>query len=430
MKRSTCSTAGSGGSRRRLAVALLAVLGAVLLLMVILGVGRGARRAAAEEAAGAASAPEQGRHARPSPMAAIRRASAREPLGPRGPQEDDEATRAIARRAARVSDAFELLRFPPDSQPLRSGMVDVLEPNRRHETPLPLALATGRRDPPKPGDLSFVFTADAYSVVGDDSLVATLEVFREQEGTDRERVAVDVLGLSLSLADGTPVNPAPAALIMKDDGRGSDATSGDKIYSVAVTPSAVPALASYRGLVRLELEFVPHDGDGRPARASLDFRVSDAVPASVAGVPRERLTAEGLELGLDLRVVEPGHYFVQGLLFDADDEPIGFAVARPRLAAGRSIVPLLFWGLLFHEAAAEGRFVLRTVTGHRLPQANEKDRADMPIWDGPYRTQAYPLSAFSEAEYESPGKDLKIEALSALAARNPERVQALTPAPR
>jgi hypothetical protein len=332
-------------------------------------------------------------------------------LAGRNPEE------VAVQRAARVSDALELLKYSPDSQPLRRDMVDVLAPNRRYESAMPLAMATGRTgDPPKQGDLSFVLTGDVYSVVGKGALAATLEVFRESATGERERVAVDVNSCALSIVEAAGSRPIAGAALLNDEGRDGDATAGDKVYGRSLVPAAVPALAAYRGLVRLDVEFTAADGDRRPARASLDFRLAASVPAVVSGVAGERLTPDGLEISVDLRVDEAGHYFVQGLLFDANDAPIGFAVARPRLEVGRARVPILFWGLLMREAKRPGPYVFRAVTGHRLPEPNERDRVDMATWEGPYRTSAYALSDFSDKEYESPSKELKIQALAALAA--------------
>ena len=147
-------------------------------------------------------------------------------------------------------------------------------------------------------------------------------------------------------------------------------------------------------------------------------------PASFTGVTDEKLTADGLEISVGVQVDEAGQYFVQGLLFDAHDAPIGFAVARPTLAAGRATVPLLYWGLLFREANAPGPYVFRTVTGYRMPSGTEPDRADIVTWDGSYRTRAYATTDFSDKEHESPGKEAKIKALADLAAHSPAKAAA------
>ena len=414
------------GPSRSGAAALVVLLGFGALLFAVLRVGAPPPAGAAPASGGGEMAeavsslpPSHGdlADARPSVLD-IANGAAAPGIAMAGGHDPDEVA---VQRAARVSRAIDLLRYSPDSQPLRRDMIDVLAPNRRHESAMPLAMATGRAgDPPKEGDLSFVLTGDVYAVVGSGALAVTLEVFRESTPDGkRERVAVDVQRGSLSALEAAGSLAIGATALLNDEGRDGDATAGDKIYGLSLVPAAVSALASYRGLVRLDVDFTATEGERRPARASLDFRVAGRVPALVTGIGSERLTPDGLEVAVDLRVDEPGHYFVQALIFDAIGDPIGLAVARPRLGAGSARVPVLFWGLLFREANAAGPYLVRTVTGQRLPEPIQADRADMATWEGPYRTRAYALSDFSDKEYESPSKDLKLAALAALAARHP-----------
>lgn len=328
---------------------------------------------------------------------------------PAGPPIDPEDPR-FAHRADRVSQAIAMLRFPPSSQPLRKDMKDVLLPNHRWESALPLALAIGAsgsgKDPPKEGDLSYELTGNAFSVIGSGSLVATLEVFHG----DHQRIAVDVTAATLTAVD---TGKVVASVSLGDD--------GNHLYTATISPAAIDGLATYRGLVKLDVSFVASEGDHRPAQASLDFKVAGTAPAVFNGVSAEKLSPDGLDIDVDVQVTEPGQYFVQGCIFDAKGEPIGFAVARPQLVAGRGSVPLVFFGLLFHDANVAGPYVFKTLTGNRMPAPGEADHADMDPWVGSYRTQAYAVSDFSNKEYESPQKDAKIQALSDLAARGKAR---------
>ena len=362
---------------------------------------------ASSRGADGADAPATGSAAAaaPSPARGSAQAAADRPAGP----SVDPGDPRFDHRAERVSHAIAMLRFPPSSQPLRKDMKDVLEPNRRWETPLPLALATGAggKDSPKTGDLSFELTGNAFTVIGQSSLVATLEVFRG----DHQRIAVDVTAATLTAVDTGKTVATNVSL--SDD--------GDHLYRASITPSAIDGLQSYRGLVKLDVGFVASEGDRQPAQASLDFKVSSAAPAVFSGVAGEKIGPDGLEIDVAVQVTEPGQYFVQGCIFDAKDTPIGFAVARPQLGAGRSSVPLVFFGLLFHDANASGPYVFKTLTGNRMPAAGERDHADMDPWGGSYRTQAYAVSDFSDKEWESPQKDAKIQALGDLAAKGKAR---------
>lgn len=313
------------------------------------------------------------------------------------------------RRFERVSRALELLRFPPDSQPLRADMLDVLRPGARYETPVPLG-----------GGLALLFTANTYAVSAGSPIVATLEVFRESGARERRPVPLEIRTCNLARFAQPDFVPVAAALSLRDDGRDRDMAAGDGIYTVTLVPSALPELASYNGLLRLDVELLV-EGEASPLRAALDFRLTSAPPAAFVGVAGERLTSDVLELVVELEVREAGRYFVQGLLFDSSDRPLGIAVARPSLEVGRAMVPLLYWGLLFHEANAVGSFTFRTLTGHRLPGAGEADRSDIASWEGSYRTRSYALRDFSEKEHESAAKSRKLQALVDLAAQSPMR---------
>lgn len=383
------------------------LIGGLLALGVVYAVWPSPHRVPEPRGADRAEAPGSRSAAAPStsPARSSAQATAESPVGP----PLDPGDPRFEHRADRVSHAIAMLRFPPSSQPLRKDMKDVLEPNRRWETPLPLALATGAggKDTPKTGDLSFELTGNAFTIIGQSSLVATLEVFRG----DHQRIAVDVTTATLTAVDTGKTVATNVSL-------GDD---GDHLYRASITPAAIDGLQGYRGLVKLDVGFVPSEGDHRPAQASLDFKVSSAAPAVFSGVAGEKLGPEGLEIDVDVQVTEPGQYFVQGCIFDAKDDPIGFAVARPQLAAGRGSVPLVFFGLLFHDANASGPYVFKTLTGNRMPAAGERDHADMEPWTGTYRTQAYAVSDFSDKEWESPQKDAKIQALSDLAGKGKAR---------
>src|SRR6185436_1958240 len=59
--------------------------------------------------------------------------------------------------------------YPPTSRPLTADQVDLLRPNQRHETMRPVDR----------GGVSYLFTADRYFVIGDETLTAMLDVRRD-----------------------------------------------------------------------------------------------------------------------------------------------------------------------------------------------------------------------------------------------------------
>ncbi|HEU4412702.1 MAG TPA: hypothetical protein VFS43_46085 [Polyangiaceae bacterium] len=333
---------------------------------------------------------------------------------------DEQGVARQAKRFDALDHAIELTRFPPDSRPLTAEMTDVLRPNRRHEQPQPLAAAHARGQKVDPErDLFVLFTGPRFALTPGEPLAATLEVTRGRpdEGRGAERVALEVRECVLRAS-----GPAPLAegLPLNDRGEHGDPKAGDLSYSLSVDPLTLAGFERYNGPARLEVAFVA-PGASELAHASLDFKLGAVTPARFNGRVAERLAPAGLELRVGLDVEQPGHYVVQGLLFDARDQPVGFAVDRPTLGRGAGEATLLFFGLLFHEADARAPFVLRTVTGYRLPEGDEPDKLEMAPMPGEYRTHAYPRSAFSADEWQSASKDKRLEALRELAEKNPDK---------
>lgn len=332
---------------------------------------------------------------------------------------DEHAVTRQAKRFEALEHTIELTRFPPDSRPLTAEMSDVLKPNRRHEQPQPLA-ANGRSPGQKVDpehDLFILFTGPRYALSPGEPLAATLEVFRGQPDAARssERLEIEVRECTLR---STGPSPSAEGLPLNDRGEQGDKKPGDHTYSLTVEAQALPGFERYNGPLRLDVAFVT-PGSSELAHASLDFKLTAAPPARFDGRVGEKLATEGLELRVGLDVKQAGQYVVQGLLFDAKDKPIGFAVDRPQLKLGAGEATLLFFGLLFHEADAQAPFVLRTVTGYRLPEGDEPDKLDMTPMPGEYRTHAYPRSAFSANEWQSEAKDRRLEAIRGLAEENP-----------
>ena len=66
-----------------------------------------------------------------------------------------------------LQDYKQLSIYPPNSRPLSKENIDLLMPNRRYEQPLPIEEGS---------DIYYLFTADKYRVVGDDTITFVLIV--------------------------------------------------------------------------------------------------------------------------------------------------------------------------------------------------------------------------------------------------------------
>lgn len=306
-------------------------------------------------------------------------------------------------------DAVLANRYPPDSKPLTAEMKDILKPYSRYERPLPVLRKTGTNDPET--SPYFLFSASKYTLFPGDRFDPKLEVWKGQPKEDgtAERQPVEIkecriqkLGnRKLELLGTVPLN---------DRGELGD-RANDGVYSVDVDPKTVAALRTGGAMIQLEVDFQVPGIDG-VTHAVLQFQLGLAEPARFDGHVDEQLKPTGLWLSVGLDVEEAGRYVVQGLVFDAKGKPIGYAVHREDFQKGSHKAPLQFFGLLFHEAAAPGPYVLKTVTGYRLPNGDEPHRADMAPMSGEYRTKAYKLPDFSDKEWESDEKEAHLKALS------------------
>lgn len=324
------------------------------------------------------------------------------------------------RRWKMVGDALELNRFPPDSQPLTPAMTDVLKPYSRHETPVAIPRKKDGKIDPETSPY-VLFTGPKYLLSPGTPIEAHLEVFarRPKEGEPPERMEVDIADARL-LKFGQPQFTTVVKAPLNDAGNNGDPVAGDRVYSVTIPASALESLATYNGMLQLTADVRLNGVDGI-SHLTLDFMMTAAPPAVFTDNVRERLAPQGLELTVRVDVKQKGNYFTQALLFDSKNKPIGYAVSRNAWDVGPREATFLFFGLLFHDANAQGPYVMRTLTGARLAEGNEPFNTEMPPYAGEYWTKNYPLSDFSTNEYESPNKDKLIQGLTELAEKNPEK---------
>lgn len=324
------------------------------------------------------------------------------------------------RRWKMVGDALELNRFPPDSQPLTPAMTDVLKPYARHETPVAIPRKKDGKIDPETSPY-VLFTGPKYLLTPGTPIEAHLEVFarRPKEGEPPERMEVDIADARL-LKFGQPQFTTVLKAPLNDAGNSGDPVAGDRVYSVTIPASALESLSTYNGMLQLTADVRLNGVDGI-SHLTLDFMMTAAAPAVFTDNVRERLAPQGLELTVRVDVRQKGNYYTQALLFDSKNKPIGYAVSRNAWDVGLRDATFLFFGLLFHDANAQGPYVMRTLTGSRLAEGNEPFNTEMPPFAGEYWTKNYPLSDFAKTEWESPDKDKLINGLTELAEKNPEK---------
>jgi hypothetical protein len=314
--------------------------------------------------------------------AAVARSSAPAPLPviapepPRAPglSTDDPLT---AYRKANV--------YPPTSRPLTADQLDLLRPNRRHEAM--------RRDDHDDG-VSYLFTADRYFVIGDETLTATLEVRRDGAPI---AVAITEAYAAVVGADGRPAPALPLAFAAQGP------TSSTVLVPARLGLARQTALSIY-------LEF--DHGDGRQ-RAQLDLQYTPerGIPARFTGSFRDGVEAGSLVVHAGIDLAAAGNYVIDCNLFDAGDQPVAWSRFKGELGAGVREADLVFFGKILVDARAHGPFHIGQLRGARFAPGLDPDLEQIPPFTGSFATAAYPTDAFSDAEYDSPEKQKMIQLL-------------------
>jgi hypothetical protein len=276
--------------------------------------------------------------------------------------------------------------YPPTSRPLASDQFDLLRPNQRHEVMQPADHGDG---------VSFLFTADRYFVIGDDTLTSRLEVRRD----DKPLGVTIVQAYAAVIEPGHDPRPIPLAFT---------ANGAGLMHTFAPAQLGLARQAA----IGMYVEF--DDGIARQ-RAHFDFQYTPAsgIPARFTGVFHDSLEAGSLVIRTGVDVVAAGHYVIDANLFDAADQPVAWSRFKGELATGVHTVDLVFFGKAIVDANARGPFHLGQLRGARFDPSRDPDLEQMPPFTGAYATQAYPTDQFSDAEYDSADKQRMIELLGA-----------------
>lgn len=294
--------------------------------------------------------------------------------GPTGRAADDPLT---AYRKANV--------YPPTSRPLTRDQLDLLQPNQRHETARPDDHGAG---------ITYLFTADRYFVIGDETLTATLEVRRA--GVP---IAVTIARSHATVLD--PADPAPHPIPVVF-------TASGPVQTAVFAPARLDL--PRQSAIGLYLEF--DHGNGRQS-AHIDFQYTPerGIPARFTGSFGDSVEDGSLALHAGIDVAAAGHYVIDANLFDAAAQPVAWSRFKGELATGGHDVALVFFGKVLRDGNAHGPFHLGQLRGARYAPGLDPDLEQMPPFTGAYATRAYPGDAFSDAEYDSPEKQRMLELL-------------------
>jgi hypothetical protein len=153
--------------------------------------------------------------------------------------------------------------------------------------------------------------------------------------------------------------------------------------------------------------------------AHFDFQYTPAsgIPARFTGAFRDEVVDGSLVVHAGVNVARAGRYLIDCNIYDDNGEPVGWSRFKGDLTAGDATADLSFFGKVITDANASGPFHSGELRGARFDPGNEPDLEQMPSFSGAYATEAYPTTAFSTADYDSPQKQQMIQLLSQEQAR-------------
>lgn len=278
--------------------------------------------------------------------------------------------------------------YPPTSRPLSKDQLDLLQPNRRHETV---------READRGDGITYMMTADRYYVIADEAITATLEVRR-----DGKPIAVSVARAFAVVLDpaGTQGGPREVPLAF---------APAAGILAARLAPATLKL--ARQAAISINVEF--NDGDGTQ-RAHIDFQYTPAagIPARFTGAFHDAIEAGSLVIHTGVDVASPGPYLIDANLFDANDQPVAWTRFKGDLAAGTQDAALVFFGKVIVDAGARGPFHIGQLRGARYALGRDPDLEQMPPFTGAFTTGPYRTDEFSSAEYDSPDKQRMIDLLS------------------
>ena len=309
---------------------------------------------------------------------------------------DPKAQEALwAQRLARATEVLdhyrEHTRYPFDSRPAREH-ADQMYPNQpvREEGRL---VNPGQKPAP---NVRIVSSQERIYVAGSETVLFTV-------------AAVDDTGSALPLQvtravaldppkDGKPSQRNSVNLPFNDDGYAGDIAAADGTWSARLSP-ATQGFAGHFGVIRVELTLQVGNQSGFKF---FDVFYTPDPPAVWVGGVREAVEAGSLNFYLKAETLRPGRYVITGRIDDAKGKPFALINFNSELAKGPQDIKLNLFGKLLVDEKPAFPLTLRDVDGFLLIPDADPDRALMARREGKLHTSRnYPLSAFSEAEWDS-----------------------------
>lgn len=298
-------------------------------------------------------------------------------------------------------------RYPTTSRPLTRKMHDLLSPMAVEERKHPYYASWPPAEGQEP-DAYYTWSGPSYVTTGTDPITATLQIFSK----DEEPVKPHIKSAEI-YADKIFGGAKIGEVSYQDNGKG--------VYTFSWTPRAGERMHWGELTMKVKFDLLTM----KDAEVLTVFNSTPTRPAEFTGKYFEILEDGSLLIGVEMDVKKAGKYIIEANLFGKDDgEPYHWVYANEYVEAGRQVVNLKFFGLVFHDREfSEGRLVLRNLRGRRLnlpyDPRQEADLlargADLPVTSEPLEEwltpgidfvtgRSYDVSEFTKSEYDGPDK--------------------------
>ncbi|MBM4359349.1 MAG: hypothetical protein FJ096_14700 [Deltaproteobacteria bacterium] len=310
--------------------------------------------------------------------------------------------------------------YPPTSRPIAEGDRSLVDFAARHERPRPVE---GARE------FELLFTADRAWLVGDGTrLLVVLAAWSGRAATAPAGVRVTLsangasarevaLGADTTLPTTTRLEVE--ALLARHQRTGP-------VLAAIVTPAELGLTTPTT--LRLDAE-VTLGGRTVQRHLLVPYTPEAAVPARFTGRFEESIEDGSLVVHAGLEVREPGWYLIDINLHEVEGRPLAWTRFKGELGVGSTSVPLRFFGKVLRDLGARAPFEIGQLRGARYRPGTDPNLAQIPPFDGHFRTKSYPLELFADAAWDSPQKQARIAKLRDLES-NPDAPSLSSPVAR
>lgn len=177
-------------------------------------------------------------------------------------------------------------------------------------------------------------------------------------------------------------------------------------WSAALRPDVFVSDAAHTAELFVLAQLVV-DGEAHSVEFPLIY--TGFAPALFTGRVIDVLRDGSVHFMVDLDVAVAGRYRVEAFVLDRDGHAFARVRADTMLEPGPATVDLELFGLLILDVAAQSPFQIRELRGERMLQGMFPDRQQVPAMQVGVTSQAYPMSAFSDREWDGEERRRRIQ---------------------